>query len=159
MNKTQVCLVAIVCTLFLCIGINNLTNRHSPKEGTKVRSVKIHHLKDGRYYFRADDDSYWYYVPTNQDVFDWGNRLPPTGNWVRITTPPDEEIQEEGEFELDLTLDEDSGQPISEVESQATGDGTDTNSGAVEAAPAESAPSSDSGSDGGGDSGGGDGGE
>jgi hypothetical protein len=156
-----VALVLAVGSYLIPTGNKGSKTLHSVTHTSSRKTVKIHHLKDGRYYFRDHDDDiyYWYFISANSGTESTlSTFLPREGQWVRSALPPEEEL-EEGQFETDITVNEETGAPIAEVESQAVGDGTDTNSGAAEApsAPADSG-STDSGTSdsGGGDSGGGD---
>jgi uncharacterized membrane protein YgcG len=155
-------IAAMVIFAIAAIFIGNNTHEvQKPRPHTKVRQQIVHHLKDGRYYFQdrdGDEIYYWYFISANSGMESTlPTSLPREGQWVRSALPPEEEL-EEGQFEADITVNEDNGSPIAEVESQAVGDGTDTNSGASDSTAAPSDSGADSSDSGGGDSGGGDGG-
>ncbi len=132
-------LAVALCGLFLT-GCDPHPRRHHVRHKQKV--VQMHHLKDGRYVYRADDGSFWFYMYLTQsngsitsapyvNLTD-ATALPRGGVWESKAIANEAEVQElAAEVAAAPSVDQsisinDDGNPLSESQIEAEGrDGMD----------------------------------
>lgn len=151
-----------------CLLAAGACHKDGPRD---LATVKMHHLKDGKYAFYNTTNGGWYwYVPTTPG----GSPTSGTGSWQVGTAPTAASIADEVD-QFALTIAETAGapeapgsvawaggdHPTQVAEAEATGD-SHSIAGPTEATPsvpAEASAPADTGGGGGGDAGGGGGGE